>query len=322
LDGDGFIDIVRGRENHGFQAWLNKGNVELLEKIKTPLGLVTSISYNPLSEENKDSGGSAYPNPQITPSGYVTSEVRTSDGIDGEFSTRYSYVGLRYNLRGRGSLGFSQISVTDNQTNVTTTTNYHQVFPLTGAVKRITEKLTTNGRPLLSETIYTLSSMPTSNKSVFIYASKVDQTTYHLNDEFEHVGSTITVTEETYLPNASGFPKSYGFPDTVKITTTGLGNYEKFAENQYQPVTETQWLLGLLTGVTTTTTAIADQQTADNSQRTSAFEYDANGLLKKKIDEPGLAEPLKLVTAYSHDSYGNVIQQTACATDFENCGVP
>jgi len=49
---------------------------------------------------------------------------------------RYSYTGGRFDVRGRGWLGFSETTVTDAQTNATTTTAFDNITKVSRPVTR------------------------------------------------------------------------------------------------------------------------------------------------------------------------------------------
>ena len=99
----------------------------------------TKITYNRLNNSTAYTKNTNYNYPirDLTGSSHIVTQTKTSNGIGGYNTTNYSYGGLKANLHGRGSLGFSSITTTQQQSGKTSISEYNQDFPLTGTIKNI-----------------------------------------------------------------------------------------------------------------------------------------------------------------------------------------
>jgi hypothetical protein len=61
---------------------------------------------------------------------YVVSRVDESNGIGGNYSTTYTYMGGKADLSGRGLLGFHVVKATDLQTKIVQTSTLSSGLPL------------------------------------------------------------------------------------------------------------------------------------------------------------------------------------------------
>lgn len=123
---DGLTDFVHLTEM-GFVLAKRKGEVpDVLKSVSTGTGLTHKFEYKPLSDANVYT-----PGPQLSPPlhnvGLTQQVVRRH--VVAEDSTerrawRYAYKDGRQHVGGRGWLGFSEVSVTDEQTGEVTTTQY------------------------------------------------------------------------------------------------------------------------------------------------------------------------------------------------------
>ncbi|HET9645738.1 MAG TPA: FG-GAP-like repeat-containing protein [Burkholderiaceae bacterium] len=161
---------------------------DLLTTVTSSTGLVTRLSYAPLSNTNwtvsggatlYTSGGSFIPSytsartlnrPVTGPSAiypkvdlppppmYVVVGLDADSGVNGsKVQTYYSYSGLRASLDGRGVLGFAQVSqqrVGANGKPLTTTTSYLQDHPYLGVASttQTVQGALGNSGPVLSRT--------------------------------------------------------------------------------------------------------------------------------------------------------------------------
>src|SRR5690606_11643162 len=106
--------------------------------VKSDLGQSITLAVLPLSRGapiyTRSAIGCDYACLDIQGSLYVVSEVKSSNGLDGEYRSTYRYVGAKSDQHGRGFLGFRQMIVRDEQTGVEQVTSYRQDYPFTGLV--------------------------------------------------------------------------------------------------------------------------------------------------------------------------------------------
>ena len=124
-NGDGLTDIVQvvGGRLH---LYLRKGKqpdviLGIDRRLESP-GI--DITYEPIGGNPQvyTAGTCAYPQQCVTQGLWVVSQHSVDDGLGGQNTWRYSYAQGRLDLRGRGWLGFSQTTVTDQQTGAVLTT--------------------------------------------------------------------------------------------------------------------------------------------------------------------------------------------------------
>jgi hypothetical protein len=161
---------------------------DLLTTVTSSTGLVTRLSYAPLSNTSWTFSGGAtlyttggsfipsytsartvnrpvtgassiYPKVDLPPPPmYVVVALDTDSGVNGnKVQTYYSYSGLRASLDGRGMLGFTQVSQQRTGTNgkpLTTTTTYLQDHPYLGvaSTSQTVQGKLGQGGPVLSRT--------------------------------------------------------------------------------------------------------------------------------------------------------------------------
>ncbi|MCP4502186.1 MAG: hypothetical protein GY822_19690, partial [Deltaproteobacteria bacterium] len=137
VDGDGLTDLIR-RDNNGLDNPVMFSNYNGSQRVSSfignGIGGVISVNFEPLTDEAiyTKTTTATYPEMDLQPSMQVVSQVTTDNGLGGTNKTTYHYEGLKANLHGRGSLGFQKMTVTDETSNITTTTTRSQSFPTTG----------------------------------------------------------------------------------------------------------------------------------------------------------------------------------------------
>jgi hypothetical protein len=139
--GNGFAGIV-GFGNVGVHVSPNtaSGPLDLVSSVVSGLGVSTTISYAPATNQSVVSkgAGTAFPTLDLVVPMYVVSRVDATNGVGGTYSSAYTYAGAKADLSGRGFLGFARTSVKDLQTGISDTTTYRQDFPYIGLVASTT----------------------------------------------------------------------------------------------------------------------------------------------------------------------------------------
>ena len=187
----------------------------------------------------KDTGTAACAYPCVDVQGplYVVSEVKSSNGLGGEYRSTYRYAGAKSDLHGRGFLGFRQMTVRDEQTGVEQVTTYRQDYPFTGLVASREKTL---GAQLLnrSSNTYSSTSLGGTRRYPFLTTS--------LEESWELSGVALPAVTTAYQYD------TYGNATEVSVST-GDG-HGKTTTNTYANDTA-GWLLGRLQrSVVTSTT--------------------------------------------------------------------
>lgn len=133
FNGDGLIDVLQMRDGSG----------RVLQRVGTKPGLLETISGGTLAPEVRFTykaapgfqtpGSCAYPHYCLRKGMWLVSEVGVQANVSaktypaGFNRTSYVYSGGRFDIRGRGWLGFAERVVTDEQTGATVTTTIDNV---------------------------------------------------------------------------------------------------------------------------------------------------------------------------------------------------
>ena len=249
VDGDGRPDFLQiSTASGGYSATLYRSLSERtppdqLMKIIHISGAVTEIATTPLSELPviyiKDHGTDACAYPCVDVQGplYVVSEVKSSNGLGGEYRSTYRYAGAKSDQHGRGFLGFRQMTVKDEQTGVEQITTYRQDYPFTGLVASREKRL---GTQLLnrSSNSYSSTDLGGTRRYPFLTTS--------LEESWELSGAALPAVTTAYQYD------TYGNATDVSVST-GDGHGKTTANTYANDMTT--WLLGRLQrSVVTSTT--------------------------------------------------------------------
>ncbi len=135
-NGDSITDVMFYDKNIGHNRWYtNQANS--IRRIKsivsgdgiTGTDLTTTFEYKPLtnidSEVYQKGSGATYPVSDVQYPKYVVSKATVSNGVGGEFTSSYSYTGLRSHAF-LGDLGFETMTVLNEDTGIATRTTFSQ----------------------------------------------------------------------------------------------------------------------------------------------------------------------------------------------------
>nr|WP_008293174.1 Rhs family protein [Congregibacter litoralis] len=250
--------------------------------------------------------GAELPEFDIQDSTRVVKNMRISNGIGGDFETTYKYEGLKWGLDGRGILGFAKIISTNLDTNIETTTEYEQSFPLVMQPKHVEQRRVSDGR-LLAETDTTYAINGTVGAGpVFGYAQTTVEKKYALGD------GRLLVTQTT-----DRTVDAYGNTTTLEVETDDTENTEirqQVVANAFN-VDVTQWRVGELASNSTTFWLNGGSSSRDT--RTTTYSYGTTyGLLKTTTREPGGGAGIEVTTTRTHDAFGNVLSETIAGPGF------
>ncbi|MEW5789796.1 MAG: RHS repeat-associated core domain-containing protein [Pseudomonadota bacterium] len=291
LDGNGRVDLFHksGWGASGKKALLLKSNEpNHIDTITNGLGATTSFSYLPLTDGNVylADADAVYPERDVLQQGpmYVVSQLFTDNGMGGDTINTYGYAGAKAHLLGRGLLGFRSVSVHNEQTGMTHTTEYRQDFPYTLMPERITHS--TGSGVVVYQIENEFAHLNPNGNRYFPYIRVGVESSYELN------GTLVkqVTTTSTY--------DSWGNPLTIDAVNSD--GHRKYTVNTYTNTTST-WIIGRLTKSTVTSTL----PNGSAATRTSSFTYDSvTGFLTKEIIEPDSAS-VQQETKYTYDAFGN-----------------
>lgn len=329
---DDLISIYHDGNTVIKSVYLNKTTapLSLITKFTGSLGDETSISYKPLTDsavydkEYFASGTDRMTNPErtiISPM-QVVERVQKTNGLGGTVSSRYHYSRLKTHLQGHGSLGFRRLIVTDEQTGVKVETHYSQTHPYAGMATAMYKKKP-NGQ-LLSYSVNTPQSMipagmPTDGSgSVFAFVGQTLERNYDYDSG--QLLKEVTTTTSYDGPENGG---NFGNATSITVHTINkLNSAETFTtttESRYEPANTSgsNWILGRVKNVKVT--KLQNGQSDVNSERTSSFTYNTNGVLRSETVLPDESSPLILTMLKQYDAYGNITKDTTCDTDAASC---
>jgi RHS repeat-associated protein len=301
INGDGADDIVDGSQAGQPRCWLNQsGGVDLLVKIQPQGGAAMEVDYVRLNEGDgtyemetaaEDSGMV-----DVINGSRVVRALRTENGIGGQAVKSYRYRGLRHGRFGEGSLGFRSMSMTDEQTGVTTTSVFRQDYPLAGVTESVVTKL---GAQVLSreETEYALVGfVPNVPVSWFSHTRKITESRWDLGGQF--MGQTTSEFVYDDYGNVLRNDIQYG------------GGWSESFENVWSN-DEARWEIGRLQSLT----AVKTGPEGDSVTRNSAFVYnETSGYLEEEVEEPGTEFEVR--RSYVRNAFGNVVETTTSGAGF------
>lgn len=280
----------------GYQLYMPvKDYTNLLKSTADSYGNTTTITYKPMTDtsvytKNDITGGSAavsgYDCLSFTAPFKLVSEISSSNGVGSTNSVTYKYENAKVFKRGRGFLGFSKMTVTDQRTAIqTAVTNEFSSTYYQPAIKSVVKMYSYTNKKL-AQTDYVNTLMQSSGSIFYLPAS---------------------TSESSYEPSASSLIKSANTAYTydsysnilTQTTTFGSGETNKIT-NTYNNNTS-NWLIGQLTNCETKVTANGKTQTSS-----CEYLYDG-GLLKSKTSNPTSTNKIK--TTYTYDTYGNISMQ-------------
>ncbi len=280
---------------------INNAPVHKLIRISNGYGVGTTISYQHAGVRGTDAvftpaaafdaNGKVHPDYLAPQSGmWLVSSVssvanKTMEGTEQLVTVDYRYKGFLVHKKGRGSLGFAELSTIDQQSGIVTTTKYLQHWPFIG---RPAETISTasNGT-VLSKAISVWDAKAVADEGVFVYLKSSVETGSQL-------GSNGSAYQVQHVETSHEY-------DQGKTDATAWGNLTKTIIKQYNPQVPGQLLLTTQTDnsyegwgggiqskrfarlsqatVTKTQYALEAVQAESTLIRRSDFTYHANGLL-------------------------------------------
>lgn len=257
-------------------------------------GNTTNLTYKSLANGNLYTKGTdcEYPMADISAPLTVVSSVSSSDGAADSKSLSYTYEGLKAHLQGKGLLGFSGMTVTDNTLGKTVHTELANWETDSFFIPRRTTVTTTQGgMTSTSENTSTIISYQHGNYRVWPVC-KTDTDIYD------------NITTTTYT-----FDTSLGVPLTERTEYGSSGMYRQTAYSDYIQRGNRQ----LPSYVTVTQKHEDDSSPFTDITRLT---YDSDGHVSRKVEHYDSSLPL--TTDYTYDYYGNVASETVSGSGVQS----
>ncbi|HEY1707186.1 MAG TPA: FG-GAP-like repeat-containing protein [Rhizomicrobium sp.] len=306
----------------------------LMVSVDNGIGANTEVSYDRLNKNGAfyTRGTSSYPTDNLDGPIYVVSRVDSSNGLGtcvpatgtNCYSSTYSYGQAQFDLKGRGFLGFSQMTVTDLQTTIYQTTTYGTQFPYTGLVinqSKVCPKPTCNATSDVTLSLTTNQYTPIdlghqtgtgNDKTIDRMFVELHETTVVSNDldgsAFPSTTTSYTYDCDSGMTSICAGASPTGFGNAVAVVTSVDGGTTKTTTSQYTN-DAVNWYLGRLT----TATVTATEPGFPTLTRSTSYTYDpTSGLLTSTTIEPNASDPsLTLETDYGYDAIGNLTSSDA-----------
>ncbi len=247
VDGNGQFDLIclsdTGNYNETtFVQSFTGARIDLLDSVEDGMGAITHIEYKPLTDSSvytRDALTSCpgYPTVCVQTPMFVVSSVNADNGIGGKSASSYHYAYGRANVRGRGWLGFGEVTSTDHNTDIVTKTRYNQAFSADTNLASATRKASyvKSGLPEAAETRLTNGSLIGTTVNNWNVIAQNSNTRFELqsststDEGYELNGGLIT----TVLTSNSDYDL-YGNVGKVTVSTTGGGEtFTKVTTNTY-----------------------------------------------------------------------------------------
>jgi len=316
IDGDGIQELFLKRPDLAAPKILSLNfdrENRFLTNVHDSYANQTKVHYTTLSNEdnytftpNSSSINSTFPYRAINGAISVVSEVEFSTNVVNQFSSKeYAYENLMVHMWGKGMLGFSKVTETDNL-NKTKTESFFELKSERAIMvpdKTVTSLKDGNTYKPINENTFTYSfgllTMPTR------HWLRLDE-----NASIDHTNKTKTITKYFGYDN-DGNPKYVRTEIFDMKTTPNALRHETLKESFYK---DCKWWITYLPE-TIKTTLNRKSYTGGNA-RTVKYEYNVtNGNLEKETVDPpqasGEISTNQLITTYSgHDKFGNPVKTT------------
>ena len=328
-NGDGTVDYYYDDGTTGRMYTFNRGiNQNLVSYIRNGLGLSSGPSYSPLTDNNIYTKGnnSVYPIMDYKGAMHVASGLWTLLESGAFDITNYSYNAAHIHRKGKGFLGFQQVTSFNILHNTQTITQYeNNPTYFNVAVKQINVY---SGSSLISQVVNTNSLIDYGGKRILPYISQavgndyVGGITKTTATSIDNNGNLSSMTETfddgsyntteylNYSSEGSWMPVQ---PQTVVVTKKHYSDDQPFSlSSTYSYLPGTGLLSTTVTGPLTTTYLYNGNGTpsqvtlSDGSTNCiTRYEYDTKGRYVEKV-----YNSLNHLMQYTHDAAtGNIVSE-------------
>lgn len=343
INGDGLVDILTSSSKLDVNAvWntykntLNNNNlaVNKLHTVENGFGVKTNISYKPLHDATvykhlpafntlgKVNADFYSPKSGMWLVNKVETDSNVENGITEKVAVEYLYAGMKIHKQGRGPQGFYQVTSKDLQTDITTTTQYHQAWPLTGRPEWTKAYV---GDELITEAESTWQVTETEQGNIHVFLESNTEQGWQIGSDGVRRFTGRKVTENQY---DTGIASKWG-----NLTQTELKTYSTMSGSSSGLVHKTvnvntyfndedSLRYGRLKSSTVEQIqyAVANEQQASTVKRKTEFTYLANLMLDTETVAGDCITSVNFATRaatnhcdvsnqyvkqYSYDAFGN-----------------
>jgi RHS repeat-associated protein len=293
FNGDGTDDIYffdDVRKNNYMIMMDHANDNQFVKYITNGLNQRTEFAFLPITNNTiyTKGSGSIFPVKEYQGSLYVPCSVSTDNGLLGQSSTSFTYAGIKIHRQGRGMLGFTKITTTNNITGIKTeqTSDINPLFYYSFPIKSETKKI---DGTLISVANYTNDIKDFTNKRIFPYTKQV-----MTEDKLTNITATTSYTYDDY-------------GNVLTSNTNQNGEGTVIVTNTY---TEGGSWCPAKVDISTVTKTVTGQPA---NTRKVDYNYNTNGQVTQVINDPDLTK--KVTTTYEYlNSFGNISKVTTSAT--------
>ena len=258
----------------------------------------------------------SYPLRRNNNPGKLVSRIKMSAGYSNsgtaERSMSYTYKDGAIDASGRGSLGFGQVTMLDEQNGIQTTTTYSQTWKAFGSTVASSSKSFPFTSMPISVIVSDLATGTTLSSTTNDLDKKEIVQTSGLKTYFPYVAkSTVLRTDLNGSPlgstvTTSTYNNNYGNLSSQTVTATGQGGtYTSVsAVTSFQNTITAPWCLGLPTASNTQNTDPVNGLV----RRDKTYTYDSACRVKTETQEPSTTAT-KVVTTNTRNAFGLVTNQ-------------
>ena len=238
----------------------------------------------------------SYPLRVSRSSGLVVASIMESNGVGGYNKQSYQYKDQVVHLLGRGVQGYKEILVTNEDTEITTKTQFDLHYPLSGTIKNsstiapngnvVNEELSTAGIYKDSADLWHKRTVENTSKSYDLNSGELLLSIEVKNIEFDSYDNATKT--EAVIYDEQDPSKSY--------TTESTNSYDNNVSSN------NSWWLGKVAS-SSVSKWDSIHGLLNRSSKSAEFQYYRNGLLEYEIAEPNSDYQSK--TVYTYDAKGN-----------------
>ena len=151
----------------------------MLSEVSNGLDACQGITYKSISDNSSsiytEGSGATFPLMRFNGPMFVVSELETENGVGGKYEYKYAYEGAKLHRQGKGFLGFSKVTTTDDETDFDVINTY--AIDGTYYYPQLTSSITKKSTTTISSTSNIWNEKTFGSSKRFIpYASSSTQT--------------------------------------------------------------------------------------------------------------------------------------------------
>ncbi|MFA6409526.1 MAG: RHS repeat-associated core domain-containing protein [Gammaproteobacteria bacterium] len=340
LNGNGLPDMIQhawfSATDIRISAYLNRAKKlpDYLISATDGLGNKLSIDYEPLSGTKVDvytkEHNAAYPNMDWQGPMYVVYQTNSSNGVSdpkaimrikkaaqanggdpkNSFNhvTTYHYIGAKLNHLGLGFLGFHQVNIKDESTQITKTITYGQDFTQHNIGRELSTETRLRNNALIHATTtqYATKTFGDGSANHSYYFTFVPEAT---ENGYDLEGKLISV--KTVKVNFDDYANALRITNTIYDPNSDI-TFTTVTKNSYRTVIDAgRWFPGELLRSEVT----SGLPNGKDETHVASFTYDdATSLLASETTEPDDAH-FTLTKTYTRDGFGNITKTEVTNAD-------